>query len=99
MDVPVSGTCDARFRNVQDEFVRNFSERGEVGAGLCVLIGGRSVVDLIGGWADHERRRPWQPDTLVNFYSVGKAFVALLALRLVDQGLIDLDAAGRLDLA
>jgi CubicO group peptidase (beta-lactamase class C family) len=32
-------------------------------------------------------------DTLVNFYSVGKAFVALCALRLVDAGLIALDDA------
>ena len=32
-------------------------------------------------------RRPWSPETLVNFYSVGKAIVALLALRLVDRGL------------
>ena len=34
---------------------------------------------------------PWQPDTIVNFYSVGKAIVALLALQLVDAGLIGLD--------
>ena len=34
---------------------------------------------------------PWSPETLVNFYSVGKAIVALLALRLVDRGLIGLD--------
>ena len=31
---------------------RNFAERGEVGAALCVLIDGRAVVDLAGGWAD-----------------------------------------------
>ena len=34
---------------------------------------------------------PWQPDTLVDFYSVGKAFLALLALQLVDDGLLALD--------
>jgi CubicO group peptidase (beta-lactamase class C family) len=56
-----------------------------------VLIDGHIAVDLVGGWTDDLRTRPWQPDSLVNFYSVGKAFVALLALRLVDQGLIGLD--------
>ena len=35
--------------------------------------------------------RPWQHDTLVDFYSVGKAFVALLALQFVDAGAIGLD--------
>ena len=34
---------------------------------------------------------PWRHDTLVDFYSVGKAFVALLALQLVDAGRVGLD--------
>jgi CubicO group peptidase (beta-lactamase class C family) len=74
-----------------DEFVRNFAERDEVGAAVCVMIDGVAVVDLAGGWADEARRTPWDLDTLVNFYSVGKAFVALCALRLIDAGLITLD--------
>jgi CubicO group peptidase (beta-lactamase class C family) len=55
------------------------------------MINGRVVIDLVGGWADEARHRPWQPDTLVNVYSVGKPLVALLALQLVDAGLVDLD--------
>lgn len=91
MDIPVTGTCDARFAEVREEFTRNFDERGEVGAGVCVVIDGTTVIDLAGGWANQERRSPWRADTLVDFYSVGKAFVALLALRLVDAGEIGLD--------
>jgi len=91
VDAPISGTCEGRFTAVAEEFARNFADRGEVGAGVCVMIDGRVVVDLAGGWADEERRHPWQPDTLVNFYSVGKPIVALLALQLVDAGLIGLD--------
>jgi CubicO group peptidase (beta-lactamase class C family) len=91
VDVPISGSCDSRFRAVRDEFVHNFSERGEIGAGVCVIVDGHTVVDLVGGWTDRQRTTPWSPETLVNFYSVGKAIVALLALRLVDQGLIGLD--------
>jgi CubicO group peptidase (beta-lactamase class C family) len=91
VDVPVSGHCDARFGAVRDEFVRNFAERGEVGAALCILIDGRTVVDLVGGWADPAEGTAWQHDTLVDFYSVGKPFVAVLALQLVDAGLIALD--------
>jgi CubicO group peptidase (beta-lactamase class C family) len=62
-----------------------------VGAGVCVVVSGATVVDLAGGWADPDRRVPWGTDTLVNFYSVGKAFLALLALQLVDAGRIGLD--------
>ena len=91
MDVPVSGYCDARFRSVREEFARNFAERGEVGAALCIVLDGVTVVDLVGGWADPAVAAPWRHDTLVDFYSVGKAFVALLAPQLVDAGLVALD--------
>jgi CubicO group peptidase (beta-lactamase class C family) len=49
------------------------------------------VVDLWGGWADEARTRPWEPDTLVDVYSVGKAVVATLLLQLVDAGEVALD--------
>jgi CubicO group peptidase (beta-lactamase class C family) len=88
---PVGGHCDPVFALVREEFERNFAERGEVGAAVCVYAGGRLVVDLHGGWANAERGIPWEADTLVDYYSVGKAFVALLALRLVDAGRIALD--------
>ena len=91
MDVPVSGICDVRFSAVREEFVRNFTQRGEVGAAVCIVVNGDTVVDLAGGWADRDRHAPWRHDTLVDFYSVGKAFVALLALQLVDAGHIALD--------
>jgi CubicO group peptidase (beta-lactamase class C family) len=91
VEAPISGICDARFDAVRSAFGRNFAQRGEVGAGVCVMIDGHVVIDLVGGWADEERRHQWQPDTLVNFYSVGKAMVALLALQLVDAGAVDLD--------
>ncbi len=91
MDAPISGTCDARFGAVGEEFARNFAERGEVGAGVCVMVDEHLVVDLVGGWADERLERPWQPDTLVDVYSVGKPLVALLALQLVDAGLMNLD--------
>jgi CubicO group peptidase (beta-lactamase class C family) len=92
VDAPISGHCDSRFAGVQAEFARNFAERGEVGAGVCVVVDGSTVVDLVGGWADGARERAWRHDTLVDMYSAGKPFVALLALRQVDAGRLELDA-------
>ena len=89
--VPVSGNCDGRFTQVREAFAANFAERGEVGAAVGVFVDGELVVDLVGGWADEGRTRPWRHDTLVDVYSVGKAFVALLLLQLVDEGLVGLD--------
>jgi CubicO group peptidase (beta-lactamase class C family) len=91
VDVPIAGTCDPAFRLVKDEFIRNFAERDELGAAVCVIVDGRRVVDLAGGWADGDAQTPFGLDTLVDFYSVGKAFLALCALQLVDDGLIALD--------
>ena len=90
--VPVGGTCDPRFTAVRDAFVANFTERGDVGAAVCVSVGGRVVVDLWGGWADAARVRPWRRDTLVDFFSVSKGLTTACALQLVERGLLDLDA-------
>jgi CubicO group peptidase (beta-lactamase class C family) len=91
MEVPISGNCDPSFSGVGDEFARNFAERGEVGSGVCVIVDDTVVVDLAGGWADQAHHRRWESGTLVDVYSVGKPIVALLALQLVDAGLIGLD--------
>jgi len=89
--VPIAGDCDPAFAPVRDAFAANFAEQGEVGAAVCVIRDGVVVVDLVGGWCDSARTRPWTPDTLVDFYSVGKALVALSVLRHVDAGRIGLD--------
>ena len=88
---PIAGRCDERFLPVRDAFAANFAEQGEVGAAVCVIVDGEPVVDLVGGYADRARTMPWAPDTIVDFYSVGKALVALSVLRLVDAGRIGLD--------
>ena len=87
----ISGQCDEAFAGVEEEFRRNFAERGEVGAAVCVIVGGRTVVDLVGGCSSESDGRPWHADTIVNFYSLGKAIIALLALQQVDAGRIGLD--------
>ena len=89
--VPVDGTCDPRFASLRDAFAENFSARGEPGAAVTLMIDGRLVCDLWGGHRDAARETPWARDTLVNFFSVGKALTALVALRLVERGLLDLD--------
>ena len=83
--------AQSRFAAVEDAFAANFDD-GELGAACCVIVRGEVVVDTFGGWADTERTRPWQADTLCNAYSVGKPIVALSVLQLVAAGAIDLDA-------
>lgn len=91
-DVPVGGSCDPRFERVREVFTANFTERGDIGASVAVTLDGVPVVDLWGGWADEACTRPWQRDTIAAVWSVGKAVTSVCALRLVERGLIELEA-------
>ncbi|MFC8362121.1 serine hydrolase domain-containing protein [Streptomyces griseorubiginosus] len=88
----VHGHCDERFAAVRAAFEENFRDRAELGAAVSVSVGGETVVDLWGGWADAARTRPWERDTLVNVWSTTKGPTALCAHVLADRGLLDLDA-------
>jgi CubicO group peptidase (beta-lactamase class C family) len=88
----MSGSVDPAFGPVRDAFAANFDKGLEVGASLAVSIGDRPVVDLWAGWADAERTRPWERDTLACVFSCTKGVVALCALLLVRRGQLDLDA-------
>jgi len=94
MDVtstPIDGFCDPRFAVVSDAFVNNFAQHGEPGAAVAISLDGRVVVDLWGGWKDGSRKEPWRRETIVNFFSVSKALCTICALRLVEQGKLELD--------
>ena len=88
-ETSIDGTCDAAFLPLKEAFAENFRSRGDVGAALSVVAGGRTVVDLWGG--DRAPGQPWERDTIVNVWSSTKGAVALAAHMLVDRGLLDLD--------
>jgi CubicO group peptidase (beta-lactamase class C family) len=88
----VHGRTDPRFARVRDAFARNFAARGELGASLCVIVQGRTAVDLWGGFADAARERPWREDTIVMVHSSTKGAAALCAHVLAARGELDIDA-------
>jgi CubicO group peptidase (beta-lactamase class C family) len=88
----IEGRCDPRFGAVRDEFAANFSQRGELGAGVCVIVDGIAVADLWGGRREQPDGAPWTADTLVNVFSVGKGVLAVGLARLIGQGALDPDA-------
>jgi CubicO group peptidase (beta-lactamase class C family) len=90
--VPVGGYCDERFAEVGQEFRRNFAERGELGASVAVRVAGETVVDMWGGFADENRSRPWEQDTIAVMFSCTKGAVSLCAHMLAAVGELDFDA-------
>jgi CubicO group peptidase (beta-lactamase class C family) len=88
----IDGFCQPQFHPVFEEFQRNFRERGEVGASVCITVKGETVVDLWSGVADRTTGRPWQHDTISLVWSCTKGATALCAHILRSRGLLDLDA-------
>ena len=88
----IQGDCDERFRSVAEEFTRNFAERGEVGASVCITLEGETVVDLWGGLANVQSSAPWERDTVCTVFSCTKGATAICAHILVSRGLLDIEA-------
>src|SRR4051794_37828312 len=88
----VEGQCDEAFTEVREEFERNFAERGEVGATVCVTVGGETVVDLWGGTTALDGGEPWAENTLCVVMSCTKGATALCAHLLASAGELDFDA-------
>ena len=74
-----SGSVNDRFTAVRTAFEANLESGSDTGASFCATRNGETVVDLWGGFADEERTRPWQKDTIVNVYSTTKTMTALTA--------------------
>jgi CubicO group peptidase (beta-lactamase class C family) len=88
----IHGVCDSRLQGVRDAFAENFAQGGEVGATVAATVDGKLVVDLWAGHADAARTRPWTRDTIVDIASSTKGLATISAHRLVDAGLLDLEA-------
>lgn len=82
---PCEGSFDPAFAPVADLFAASVADGAERG-GLCLRIGGRTVLNLWGGRADPSTGQAWQPDTLACVFSVTKGVLGLLAQRLIATG-------------
>ncbi|MFT3855531.1 MAG: serine hydrolase domain-containing protein [Ilumatobacteraceae bacterium] len=88
----VSGTCAPQFQELHDLLDASIDAGEDLGASIALIHDGEMVVDIWGGWADPERTRPWERDTIVNVWSTTKTVTSLAALILIDRGLLDVDA-------
>jgi CubicO group peptidase (beta-lactamase class C family) len=87
----ISGDVDGRFESVSAVLSELIDSGEDVGASVAVLLEGRPVLDIWGGWADEQRTRLWTRDTLTNVWSTTKTMTALCALMLIDRGQLDPD--------
>lgn len=86
----VSGGYTPAFSEVVTEFADGVGRGVDVGAALAVYLDGQLVVDVWAGHADQARTRAWERDTICPVMSVGKAWLALSAMTLIESGLLEL---------
>jgi CubicO group peptidase (beta-lactamase class C family) len=91
-NVMMNGSTRPGFEKVRDAFSDNFAKGLETGAAFAVYRNGEMLVDLWGGFADADRQKPWQKESLQLIYSGSKGLTAIAILMLIDRGLIDVDS-------
>jgi CubicO group peptidase (beta-lactamase class C family) len=87
----VQGMAAQGFELVRDEFQRNFSERGELGAACTVYHRGEKVVDLWGGIRNKDTGELWEEDTMVLVFSSTKGMASMAVAVAHSRGLFDYD--------
>ena len=88
----VQGSCEARFDGVRAALADQIDSGADLGASVAVFLHGEPVVDIWGGWADAEKTRPWERDTITNVWSTTKTMTFLVTLMLHDRDELDYQA-------
>ncbi|HEX6714727.1 MAG TPA: serine hydrolase domain-containing protein [Thermoleophilaceae bacterium] len=88
--MPVTGQIAPGFEPVQRAFARIVGRRSGGGA-LTVRVRGETVADLMTGYADRARTRPWTPETVAISFSTTKGVASTVIHRLADRGLLAYD--------
>jgi CubicO group peptidase (beta-lactamase class C family) len=88
----IQGSWDPQYDGVAATLSANLDSGGDVGASVAVLVAGRPVVDIWGGFADPAGTTPWERDTITNVWSTTKTMTFLCALMLADRGQLDFHA-------
>ena len=83
-ETPISGFVAPGFEPVQDVFEANFEAGEELGAGFSAYLDGDLIINLQGGWADRNKEKAWDAETIVPVYSTTKPIAALVLASLID---------------
>ena len=88
----VQGTIEPGFEALRDLLEEQFAKGEHIGAGVSVYHHGRKVVDVWGGLANEDTKKPWLADTMAVSYSTTKGLTATCLHVLADRGLVDYQA-------
>lgn len=86
----IQGTFDPKFEPLVDLFASQGPTNPAGGSSLAVFQHGRPVVNVWQGEA--QAGEPWTEETISTVFSCTKGIISILAARLVEQGLLNLEA-------
>ncbi|MDT8397052.1 MAG: serine hydrolase domain-containing protein [Pseudomonadales bacterium] len=87
----LQGHFEPEYRPVVEAFIENFKQEDEVGAAVSIMLQGKTVVDLYGGWRNAAMSTVWDASTLVCMMSVAKGITAICFNMLIDRALVHPD--------
>lgn len=79
------GYREMNIQEVEQQFSKNFTEYGELGASLSVWKNGEQLLQLSQGWCDKGQEKAWDEQALVPVYSATKGPAASVLLMLLDE--------------
>ncbi|MEE9329655.1 MAG: serine hydrolase domain-containing protein, partial [Parvularculaceae bacterium] len=85
----IHGRWTQRFAPLAEALAHSIEIGDDLGAGVAVTIEGELVAHIFGGWQDRQKQTPWAEQSLPCIFSSGKAVLAVLVARAVEQGLLD----------
>jgi len=87
----IHGHTHPRFARLKDRLAQSLSLKADHGAQIAVIIDDEVVAHLWGGYKGREQIHYYEAQTLTPVFSTGKAVMAILTARLVDQGAVNYD--------
>lgn len=90
-DYPLGGHYEPEFQPVVDAFIENFKVEDEIGAACSIILEGKTVVDIWGGWRNGDLDDAWDAPSTVCMMSVAKGITAICFNMLMDRGLVNPD--------
>jgi CubicO group peptidase (beta-lactamase class C family) len=82
------GTYDPAFSGLAELLGKLTEDGSEIGASVSVWHGSDNLVEIWAGYADPEKTRTWNQNTIANVFSCTKTICALAILMLHDRGLL-----------
>ena len=80
------------YKNKIDIFIADYCKDHYFSGSLKITIKNQTIYQKSVGFADFENKIPFNDDSLFTLYSLSKPFCTLGLFKLVDKGLIDINA-------